>query len=350
MRSEKPKDICQSLAKVDLHRHLEGSLRLATMVDIACSYDLSVPKERSELQPMVQMMPGMDYNFRTFLAKFQTLRLFFQSPEIIMRLAREAIEDAAQQLDYLELRFTPVALAKAHNFPLADVMDWVCSSVSHASQEFGLPTRLIVSVNRHEPVALAEQVASLAVTRMGLGIVGIDLAGNETDFPADPFAGLFREIKASGLKITLHAGEWGGADNVRRAIELFCADRIGHGVRVLEDLDVCALARERAIPFEVCITSNYQTGVISELTSHPILRMVKTGLNALISTDDPEISQITLVDEFRLAKSNLGFTTEMLKERTHAAAMAAFLPDGERMQLVDRLNEEMAVIGNTSDL
>ena len=307
--SVKPVDIFTSMPKVDLHRHLEGSLRLSTMVAIARHDDLPVPKGTAELKPNVQMMAREEFGFRNFLAKFQTLRLFYRSPEIITRVAREAVEDAAlDHLFYLELRFTPVALARAQNFALGDVIDWVCASVAQASQEFNLPTRLIASVNRHEPLALAEQVLGLVIDRAAHGIVGFDLAGNEADFPADPFVALFRQAQAAGLKVSLHAGEWGGAANVRQAIECGVVDRIGHGVRVLEDPRVVALARERAIPFEVCITSNVQTGVVADDHSHPLPQMLAAGLNAVICTDDPGISQITLGDEYRIASQVLGLS------------------------------------------
>ena len=336
--TEKPVDIFQALPKVDLHRHLEGSLRLDTMADIARNEDIPVPKVASELKPLVQMMDGEDYGFRNFLAKFQTLRLFYRSPEIIARVAREAVEDAAlDNLFYLELRFTPVALARVQNFCLADVMDWVCESVAQASQEFNLPTRLIASVNRHEPVKQAEQVVSLAVERAGHGIAGLDLAGNEAEFLAEPFTGIFRQARSAGLKVTLHTGEWGGAANVRQAIEILEADRIGHGVRVLEDPEVCDLARERAIPFEVCITSNVQTGVVPGYGSHPLPGMLKVGLNAVINTDDPGISQITLGDEYRRAHQELDLTVETLVKRLMAAVKAAFLPDADREVLANRL-------------
>jgi adenosine deaminase len=340
---EQPLDVFRAMPKIDLHRHLEGSLRLETMADIARQEDLPVPKDAAGLRPLVQMVAGEDFGFRNFLSKFQTLRLFFRSPEIIARVAREAVEDAAQDnLFYLELKFTPVALARSQNYALGDVMDWVCESTARASQDFHLPTRLIVSVNRHEPVALAEQVAALAAERTGRGIAGLDLAGNEAEFAADPFAAVFRQARSAGLKVTVHAGEWGGAANVRQAIESLDADRIGHGVRVLEDPEVCALARERAIPFEVCVTSNVQTGVVPGFSRHPLLEMLKAGLNAVIATDDPGISQITLGDEYRLARQELGLAPESLVECLMSAVQAAFLPEAEREALASRLQAALS--------
>ncbi len=226
----------------------------------------------------MQVQKSEPSTYQNFLAKFSTLRLFYRSPEVIYRVTREAVEDAAKDnIRYLELRFTPAALSRAERFQLGDVMDWVCESTQKAAHEFGLRVGLIVSVNRHESVELAEQVARLAVARRERGLVGLDLAGNEAEFPARPFAGIFREAQQSGLKLTIHAGEWGGAANVRDAFEIFNADRIGHGVRVVEDASIMALARERGAAFEVCVTSNYQTGVTPASTKHPLMKMLQEG-------------------------------------------------------------------------
>ena len=168
--------------------------------------------------------------------KFDTLRLFYRSPEVIRRITREAVEDAAKDnIRYLELRFTPVALSRAERFPLHEVMDWVIESSQAAAREFGLMVRLIPSVNRHENPELAEQVAWLAAERMDHGVVGLDLAGNEAEFSSEPFYGMFREARQAGLHIAIHAGEWGPAANVKEAIEELGAERIAHGVRIVED-------------------------------------------------------------------------------------------------------------------
>ncbi len=338
MRSTAPTtllNIFLVLPKAELHRHLEGSLRLETMRDIAEEHGLPLPPSLTHISDLVQIHEEEPYTFTNFLDKFKTLRLFYRSPDIIHRVTREAIEDAARDnVRYMELRFTPVALSRAERFPLHDVMDWVCESSAKAAEEFGITVKLIASVNRHESPALAEQVAWLAASYQHRGIVGLDLAGNEAEFSGMPFAPIFREAKETGLKITVHAGEWGGADNVREAIEDLGADRIGHGVRIMEDKSVIALAKERDTVFEVCVTSNYQSGVVSALTDHPLPRMLQVGLNVTLNTDDPSISRITLSDEFQLVNDDLGIPLEILKERTLAAVNAAFVSDAEREKLV----------------
>ena len=337
-----PLNIFHTLPKVELHRHLEGSLRLTTMQAVARSHGITISDSMLNLSGLVQVQDKDPLTFSNFLDKFKTLRLFYRSPEVIDRVTREAVEDAAKDnIRYLELRFTPVALSRAEGFPLHDVMDWVISSSQVAAKKHGIKVGLIASVNRHESPELAEQVAWLAAARIQDGLVGLDLAGNEAEFSAQPFVSLFKEARQSGLHITIHAGEWAGAANVREAIKDLGAERIGHGVRVLEDESVIALAAERKTAFEVCITSNYQSGVVSDLGVHPLAVMLHRGLNVTINTDDPSVSRITLSHEYQLACDNLGLSLDALKGTALAAAQASFLPEQEREKLTATLKKEL---------
>jgi adenosine deaminase len=217
----------------------------------------------------------------------------------------------------------------------------VISSTKEAANKYGVTVRLIASVNRHESIDLAEQVAWLAVERVKDGMVALDLAGNEAEFPYQPFYGLFREAKQAGLHVTIHAGEWGPAQHVKDAIEEMGAERIGHGVRVLEDEKVVELAHERCTAFEVCVTSNYQSGVVQSLETHPLLRMLEAGLNVTINTDDPSISRITLSHEYYTACEDLHMPQSTLRERIICAAQTCFLPDSEKENLVNQLNQDL---------
>lgn len=337
-----PLNIYHSLPKVELHRHLEGSLRLTTMLDIARAHGITIPASMLRLSGLVQIQDQDPLTFSNFLDKFKTLRLFYRSPDVIHRVTREAVQDAARDnIRYMELRFTPVALSRAEGFPLHDVMDWVVDSSREAAKEFGIQVKLIASVNRHESLELAEQVAWLAAGHIDRGLVGLDLAGNEAEFPAAPFVGVFKEARQAGLHITIHAGEWGPASNVREAIEDFGAERIGHGVRVLEDDDVTALAAERGSVFEVCITSNYQSGVVPDMGRHPLASMLNQGLRATINTDDPSVSRITLSHECQSACEDLGIPLATIKQCVLTAAESAFLPDDERAQLAASFRREL---------
>ena len=254
---------------------------------------------------------------------------------------KQSKDAAKDNVKYMELRFTPVALSRAERFPLHDVIDWVITSAQNAAEEFGVMVRLIASVNRHESHELAEQVAWLSAEHKERGLIAMDLAGNEAEFKSEPFYGVFREARQAGLHITIHAGEWGPAANVKEGIEELGAERIGHGVRVLEDNAVVALARERNTAFEVCVTSNFQTGVVPTLESHPLIAMIQAGLNTTINTDDPSVSRITLSQEYHVVCDELGIPLEILKERILARYRLLFLPENERNSLVSQLTKEL---------
>jgi adenosine deaminase len=334
----------RALPKVELHRHLEGSLRLDTMVDVARQHGIVIPDDVIRLSTLVQVQEEDMFTFQNFLSKFDTLRLFYRSPDVIHRITREAVEDAAKDnVQYMELRFTPVALSRAERFPLHDVINWVTSSAGEAAKQHGIIVKLIASVNRHESTDLAEQVAWLAAEHLGNGIVALDLAGNEAEFKSEPFYGIFKEAKQAGLHVTIHAGEWGPAIHVKEAIEELGAERVGHGVRVLEDEKITALARERQTALEVCITSNYQSGVVSSLQAHPLMRLMDAGLNVTINTDDPSISRITLSHEYYAACEDLHLQQNALKKRIIAAAQAGFLPEREKESLVNQLRKNLKI-------
>ena len=332
----------RALPKVELHRHLEGSLRLDTMVDVARQHGITIPADVLRLSNLVQVQDADKFTFQNFLAKFNTLRLFYRSPDVIDRITREAVEDAAKDnVRYMELRFTPVALSRAERFPLHDVIDWVLTSAREAAQKYNVIVRLIASVNRHESTELAEQVAWLAAAHIKDGLVALDLAGNEAEFKTEPFYGIFKEAKQAGLHVTIHAGEWGPAVNVKEAIEEIGADRIGHGVRVLEDQDILTLVRERGTAFEVCVTSNYQSGVVQSLDTHPLMGMLEAGVNVTINTDDPSISRITLSHEYYTACEDLHMPQSILRQRIVAAAEAGFLAPDEKVELVNQLKKDL---------
>ncbi len=341
-----------AMPKVELHRHLEGAIRLETLVDIARQYHIPLPGYRADdLRPHVQMTAGEPRNSDRFLSKFGLLRRFFRSPEVVRRITAETVADAAaDNVRYLELRFTPFALASQMRFPLPEVMAWVCDAAMQAAAEHGIKVGLIASINRHERVELGLQTVQAALAFRERGVIGLDLAGREVGFPARRFGPLFLEARREGLGITVHAGEWQGPANIRDAIEHMGADRIGHGVRVVEDSRVAALARERGVVFEVCPTSNLHSGVVADLRQHPLLDMHYLGLPVTINTDDPAISNISLTDEYALAADVFGFSLETLRQGVLTAARASFLPQAEKEALLASLQRELdRVLGGQAD-
>jgi adenosine deaminase len=325
----------RALPKVELHRHLEGSVRLATLLEVGQEYGIEMPEYTLDtLRPFVQMMPEETRSSQHFLAKFLTIRQFFRSQEVIRRVAREAVEDAAaDNIRYLELRFTPPALSNILRCAYGDVISWVCDSVRAAATSTGVQVRLIVSVNRHESVSNAEQVLDAALAFRDQGIVALDLAGNERDFPARPFAPIFQRARAEGLGVTVHAGEWAGVESIRDAIEHLGAQRIGHGIRCVEDPLLMDWLAVQGVTLEVCPTSNVHSGAVNRWEDHPLLALNRAAVPVTINTDDPLVSDISLSDEFHAVITHLHMTLADLQRHTLTAIHAAFLPPADRAQL-----------------
>lgn len=224
-------------------------------------------------------------------------------------------------------------------FSLGDVTDWVTTAVQQASHDYDIDVGLIITLVRHDPISQAREVADVAFDRFGKGIVGLDLAGNEVKFPSAPFTPLFKEAKEVGMGITIHAGEWASAYGVREAIEELYADRIGHGIRAIENSRILRLVRERQVALEVCLTSNLQTGVVHSLAHHPLSDMLDLGIKATLNTDDPAVSNVTLTDEYEIALQTLQVSYPLLRQMVLNAAQAAFLPEEERGTLIARFEQ-----------
>lgn len=327
------------MPKIDLHRHLEGSLRLQTLAEIAIAHGIDLPAYRLEaLRPYVQAGEE-EPDYHRFLSKFRLLRRFYQSREAVERIAREAVADAAaDNVRYLELRFNPIALSRAQGFALQDVVEWVTQAIALAQQAYRITVRLILQIGRDERPQVAEEILELALAYRAQGVVGVDLAGDEVNYPAYRLAPLFRRARQEGLGVTIHAGEAGGAANVRDAVLLFHAQRIGHGIHVLENSEILRLVRDREIALEVCPTSNLQTGAVYSFSHHPLPDMLALGLRATLNTDDPSISDTTLTDEYLIAMTAMGLGMDQMRTLVFNAIDAAFLPAEEIAHLREEFN------------
>ena len=308
----------RAMPKIDLHRHLEGSLRLETLLAIALEYDISLPTFDIEgLRPFVQMVPGEPHTWQQFLGKFQVLRQFYRSEAIIKRVTREVIADAeADNVKYMELRFTPQALNNLVRCDYAEVVEWVCQATAEATADLEIDVMLILSMNRHESVEIGEQVVRAAIDYADRGVVGIDLAGQEAGHSGLPFRDLFARAKAEGLGVTIHAGEWAGAENVREAVEALGADRIGHGIRLIEDPALMDQLQACGTVLEVCPTSNVQSGAVADFGAHPLIPLYRQGIKTTINTDDPLVCNVTMSDEIAQVLEHTPLTLDDIKQQT----------------------------------
>ncbi len=336
--SNRPRDLRTTvfnLPKIDLHRHLEGSLRLSTLSEIAFQHGVDLPTwDQEELRPYVQVVDDTP-DFLGFLAKFKLLRRFYSSREAVMRVAYEAVADAAaDNIFYLELRFNPVALALNQGFSFEDVTDWVIEATRQAQVDHSIQVRLICTINRSEP-QYAQHMAEIAIAKKAGGIVALDLAGDEQNFAdVTPFIKIFELVRSEGLHVTIHAAEAGPPVNARDAVEKLGAERIGHGIQVVHDVAVMDLLRKRNITLEICPTSNLQTGFVPKLRRHPLYALHQLGIPVTINTDDPSVSNITLTDEFLVATRGIGMPLHVLPDVILNAARAAFLSDVEKPRLI----------------
>jgi adenosine deaminase len=334
----------QAIPKIELHRHLEGSVRLSTLSDIARQYDME-PNDEESLLPFVQMTDNEPRTAAQFLAKFKTLRQFYRSHDLVARITREVVEDAAKDnIQYLELRFTPKALCNFIQIPVNSAVELVCETANQAAQDFGIQVRYIISMNRHESVEQGEIAVKAALAYMDKGVVGVDLAGDEENFSALPFRNLFHRAKSEGLYVTIHAGEWAGAGSVWDAIGNLKADRVGHGIKVLNDPSMVNILVEREIALEVCPTSNYLSGIVDSLSEHPMIELTRQGVLTTLNTDDPSICNITLSEEIARAIQYMGMTIEDVRNYTLRAARTAFLARAERDALVRKFQGLMSEV------
>ncbi len=334
------------LPKVDLHRHLEGSVRLQTCLDLARAAHLPLPTKSIEsLRPHVQFVAESP-DFHRFLDTFDVLdQLYTGDPSSVERVAREAVLDAAaDRVVYLELRFNPDHFARRNGSRLDDVARWVTESARQAAEETDTVLRFIITVPRNYALRDAEKLVQIAVDFQSSGICGLDLAGDEIGFPWQPFVPLFREAARAGLPSTIHAGEVGPPENVAAALTEFGARRIGHGVAIAGDDRVISQVRAAGAALEVCPTSNLQTGAFpgkgrGALADYPLPDLFRKGVRVTLNTDDPSISDTTLTGEYVMVYREMGVSLEELRQIVMNGVEAAFLPDEEKRTLGARLQE-----------
>jgi adenosine deaminase len=322
-----------TLPLTDIHRHLDGNIRAQTILDLGREFNLSLPADTLEtLLPHVQVSAN-EPDLVSFLAKLDWGVKVLASLEACRRVAFENMEDAARHgLHYVELRFSPRYMAMTHNLPVAGVVEAVIAGVREGSQVFGVEARLIGIMSRTfgEAACLQELEALLAHRD---AITALDLAGDELGFPGSLFLSHFNRARDAGWHITVHAGEAAGPESIWQAIRELGAERIGHGVKAIDDPALVAFLAEQRIGIESCLTSNIQTSTVSSLTRHPLKAFLEQGVLASINTDDPAVQGVDIGHEYSVAAPAAGLSPAQIRQAQINGLEMAFLSGAEKQAL-----------------
>ncbi|HEV7605338.1 MAG TPA: adenosine deaminase [Candidatus Limnocylindrales bacterium] len=315
--------LIEAMPKTELHLHLDGSLRIDTALELARTRGVDAPRDWLGMSAaLIAPMPCADQ--AELLRAFELPIALMQDAEALERITAELVETkAADGVRYLEIRWGPL-LHLEGGLSLADGIAAVCRGAGDAAHRTGTVVRLISTALRsHDPdanVLLAETAARFH----DQGLTGWDLAGPEAAFP-DPLvhAAAFEAARAGGLRITIHAGEWGGAAQVRRALAVE-PERIAHGPGAVDDPELCAELIARRVTLDLCPTSNYQAGIVPSIAAHPLARLDRVGVSVTLSTDDTTVSDISLSEEYLNAVESIGLTLPELWSIDHRALDSAF--------------------------
>jgi adenosine deaminase len=323
----------RKLPKIELHCHLDASVRIATVAELGRQIGLTLPEP---LAPAL-VAPEVCLDLADFLLRIDLALEVMQHREQLVRIAREVVEDLALDgVIYGEVRFAP-QLHLRQGLTLQEVVYAVHEGLRQGQQEFGLATGLILCCLRHEPAARSVEIAKLALANRDK-VCALDLAGDEARFPGATHAEAFALARAEGLRRTVHAGEAAGADSIREALELLAAERIGHGVRIEESAEVEEAVKEAAVALEMCPLSNVQTRAATSLAHHPIDRLLRKGLRVTVSTDARTVSLTTVSAEFDRLAATFGWGAAEFWRCQHHAAEAAFVSPQMRRNLAATLS------------
>ena len=299
--------LIEAMPKAELHLHLDGSLRIDTALEIARTRGIDAPRDWAGMSAaLVAPMPCTDQ--AELLRAFDLPIALMQDAEALERTTAELVETkAADGVRYVEIRWGPM-LHLAGGLSLGDGIAAVCRGAQDAAHRTGTVVRLISTALRSHDPAANLVLAETAVRFRDQGLTGWDLAGPEAAYP-DPaaHAAAFEVARAGGLRITIHAGEWGGAVQVRRALALG-PERIAHGAAAIDDPALCAELAARSVTLDLCPTSNWQAGIVGSVADHPLARLYRAGVPVTLNTDDTTVSDIELSEEYRTAIEAIGLT------------------------------------------
>jgi len=347
-----------SMLKVDLHRHLIGSVKPQTFLEVAREYNIPLPThDLGQLKHLITISKPVS-NLRDFLKPLKLITQCFYDEDAIAKITYEAVRDAYKDnIRYLELIVGSAGIALAHKLSLDEVYRGVIKGVRKAENDFRVKVGLIDGpvfkwrkYGTHSP----EEVLEVSLDHKKDGVVGFGLSSESKE--GVPFSRWRRELRKeyiriskiareSGLHVTVHAGETSGAESVKDAIEILSADRIGHGVNVVDDPEVLKLLVRTKTPLEICLTSNILSGVVKSISQHPFKMLYELGAIVTLNTDDPSLCQITLTDEYVRAVKYFNLNLRDVKSITLNAVKASFLPLKDKKKLLALFKHERTKAG-----
>ena len=335
------RDQLRRLPKAELHCHLDGSVRPATLLELG--RELGVPMPASTAEALAHHMWVKDArHLEDYLTRFDVTLAVMQSAASLERVTYELLQDAHDEgVRYIEIRYAPVLNTRG-GLTLDEAVEAPKRAMDLAAAEFGIKSGLIVCALRHLDPIVSKELAKLAVAHAGRGVVGFDLAGGEAGHPATNHADAFFYAREHGLWCTCHAGEGAGADSIREAVHVCGAQRIGHGTRLAEDPRLMDEIGERGITIEACLTSNVQTRAAVDYASHPVRTFLAKGLKVTLNTDNRLMSRTTLTDEYEHAVSALDLDTDAVCAIARTGFESAFLPEVERRAVIAAADVELA--------
>jgi len=341
---EIPFDLIHRLPKTDLHCHLDGSLRLDTVIDLARKQNVKLPTfDRDALFRMLyagEHVTSLD----DYLRAFDITPSVLQEEEALERVAYELAVDAwHENVRYLEVRYCPLLHIRNGLSP-AKVVEAVLRGLRTAKRELGIRYGVILCAIRSVGPESSLKIAELCVAFKNRGVVGFDLAGSETGNPAKLHRAAFQLVIDNNINCTAHAGESFGPDSVHQAIHKCGAHRIGHGTRLVESGDLLNFVNDHRIPLEVCPSSNLQTRAAASWETHPVDFYVDYGLRVTINTDNRLMSDTTASKELHLCHTHYGWSLDTIKEIIIAGFKSAFMPYREKADLVAEISRELAAI------
>lgn len=324
------------LPKTEIHIHLEGAIRTQTIIDIAWEHNLKLPSyEASELDKHVKVYDQLR-DLEAVLAAFAIFQNSVASPQVVERIAWELFEDSAKQnIKLFEVRFSPDWAFHGHNLDWDDCLEGLLRARERAEKEFDMAIGYIAITSRSRGPESCIKTVDWAIRHQG-DIFGIDLADSERDFPLREFVKQVMKAKEAGLKVTIHTGEDTPASFVKETIQLTSPDRIGHGIHAIEDMQVVELIKERGITLEVNPWSNYLTNSVHTIEEHPLKKLFDLGVKVTINSDDPEVLETNLNNEYRIAHEVLGMSMEEIAMCNHYACEASFLPREKKQRIWEK--------------